>query len=189
MNMHVPTLHNSRCHHRGISERTSPIAENTANTVLEAVISWCAVFPEALRKKGYEVAKVIRCTDRVGRQCTCSMSGTRVERTANRPQGGGASRRKGGLKSHAHMTLYLGEEPWIFPVIQCPPRPTRWRPFTFPYTGVTKYSPKRYRVHCGVLFSTKQPKKWIQHGTTTPQRSEAFLYPSVDCDEVNLFSV
>jgi hypothetical protein len=38
MYMHVPTFHDSRCHRSGTSERTNPIAENTENAVLVAVI-------------------------------------------------------------------------------------------------------------------------------------------------------
>lgn len=41
MYIHVPTcnLHDSMCHHRGMTERVNPIPENTVNTVFEAVIS------------------------------------------------------------------------------------------------------------------------------------------------------
>jgi hypothetical protein len=42
MNMHVPTFHDSRCHHRGMSARRSPSPEKNVNAALEAVISaWC----------------------------------------------------------------------------------------------------------------------------------------------------
>ena len=59
MNMHVPTFHDSKCHHRGISERTSPIAEKTVNAVLDAVIPWRGVFPETARMKEYEAFKLV----------------------------------------------------------------------------------------------------------------------------------
>ena len=36
--MHVPTFRDSRCHKRGITDKVSPIPENTVNTVLETVI-------------------------------------------------------------------------------------------------------------------------------------------------------
>ena len=36
--MHVPTFRDARCHQRGMTDKMSPIPENTVNTVLEMVI-------------------------------------------------------------------------------------------------------------------------------------------------------
>ena len=38
MYMHVPTFRDPRCHQRGMTDKVSPIPENTVNTVLETVI-------------------------------------------------------------------------------------------------------------------------------------------------------
>jgi hypothetical protein len=39
MYIHVPTFHDSKCHHKGTREMTTPIPEKTVNTVFETVIS------------------------------------------------------------------------------------------------------------------------------------------------------
>ena len=45
MYIHVATVFGDpRCHHRGMIERMTPIPENTANTVLEAVIAAPSTF-------------------------------------------------------------------------------------------------------------------------------------------------
>lgn len=61
MYMHVPTFHDSRCHRKGMSERTNPIAENTVNAVLVALISWRAIFPETAQRKGCKVFQQVWC--------------------------------------------------------------------------------------------------------------------------------
>lgn len=39
INMHAPTFHDFRCHHRGMTERMSPNPENTVNAASKAIIS------------------------------------------------------------------------------------------------------------------------------------------------------
>ena len=36
--IHVPTFRDARCHQRGMTDKVSPIPENTVKTVLETVI-------------------------------------------------------------------------------------------------------------------------------------------------------
>ena len=43
MYMHVPTFRDPRCHQRGMTDKVSPIPENTVNTVLETVMEVCWV--------------------------------------------------------------------------------------------------------------------------------------------------